>query len=367
LRWMRDEASPFLVRPRADLEFFRWGVRFARSCQRPAHRAGTAAMLALARDTPELFRELREDGVSFEMHEDGLLYLARSEEALQGWIEMYEGLELLGFDGQLTILDRADLQATEPAVGDVPYGLLAGRECHVRPEMLVAGLVDHLRTRGVDIHEGAGVRRLHPSYHGWSVETTAGTFDAEHVVVAAGVWSREVLEPLGVKLPIEAAKGYSVTAHGPGVAPQRPLYLTEAKVGVSPFDGVLRLAGTLELSGMDLRLDRARVEAVARTASDYLRDWRPVDGRVDWAGLRPLAPDGLPIIGAVPGYAGLFVATGHGMLGITLAPATGEALAPLVLDGEQPPELYPLGLERFLRGSRFVRPTIGAERQGVWR
>lgn len=361
LRWMLDSESPFLIRPRADLEFFRWGVRFARSCARPAHRAGTAALLALAHDTPELFRDLRRDGVQFEMHEDGLLFLALSEEALGEWVELYEDLHALGFDGDVTVLDRAEVEELEPAVGDAACGMLATRECHVRPETLVAGLAAWLRDTGVRIHEYATVTRLRPAGGGWSVESEGGRIDVDQVVVAAGVWTREVLAPLGVRVPIEAAKGYSVTAHGPGLPPERPLYLTEAKVGASPFDGALRLAGTLELGGFDLRVDGTRVNAVARAASAYLRDWRPVDGRVDWAGLRPLAPDGLPIIGEVPGYPGLFVATGHGMLGITLAPATGEALAPLVMRGERPPELAPLGLERFERGPRWTRQEPGVD------
>jgi D-amino-acid dehydrogenase len=227
----------------------------------------------------------------------------------------------------------------------------------VRPETLLAGLERRLRERGVAIEEGAAVEGLRPAGDGWRVETAGGSLEADRVVVAAGVWSPALLAPLGVRLPIEAAKGYSVTARGPGRRPHRPLYLTEAKVGVSPFDGALRLAGTLELGALDVSVDRVRVDAVASSASRYLRDWRPVDGRVDWAGLRPLAPDGLPVIGGVPDRPGLFVATGHGMLGITLAPATGEALAPLVVDDERPPELAPLGLERFARGRRHSVPA----------
>jgi D-amino-acid dehydrogenase len=216
----------------------------------------------------------------------------------------------------------------------------------------MAGLAARLRDAGVRIHERSPVERIRSTPDGWTVETPEGRLDADAVVVAAGVWSHEVLAPLGVRLPLEAAKGYSVTARGSGVRPRRPLYLTEAKVGASPFHGALRLAGTLELGGLDASLDQARVDAVARAATGYLRDWQPVDGRVDWAGLRPLAPDGLPIIGAVDGHAGLFVATGHGMMGITLAPGTGEALAPLVLTGERSPQIEPLGLERFQRRAR---------------
>jgi D-amino-acid dehydrogenase len=350
-RWMLDGDSPLLVRPRPSLDFLRWSVRFARSCRAAAHREGTAATLALARDTPALFDLLAAEGVEFEMHDDGLLYLVRDEERLEEWLDAYAELDRLGFDGHVTPLDRGALARTEPAVGEgVAAGLLARRERHVRPDTLTAGLARDLRRRGAAVEEGRAVLglRQRPGDRGWRVETADGALDADRVVVAAGVWSRDLLESVGVALPLEAAKGYSVTAPAPDPAPRRPLYLTEAKVGASPFaDGTLRLAGTLELSGTDLGLNGRRVEAVARSARAYLRDWAPANGRTEWAGLRPLAPDGLPIVGeALPG---LFVATGHAMLGVTLAPATGEALAPAVL-GEAaatvPPALSP---RRFLR------------------
>jgi D-amino-acid dehydrogenase len=170
---------------------------------------------------------------------------------------------------------------------------------------------------------------------------------ADRVVVAAGVWSREVLGLAGVRVPLEAAKGYSVTAGRTATVPRRPLYLTEAKVGLSPFDEAVRLAGTLELTGVDLSINARRLEAILRSPSGYLRDWRPEMPRVDWAGLRPLAPDGVPIVGAVPGRDGLYVATAHAMLGITLAPSTGHSLARTILEGSADPALAGLGPERF--------------------
>lgn len=348
-RWMLDADSPLLIRPRADLDFLRWALLFARSCRRTAHRAGTAATLALARDTPAQFDLLRAEGVPFEMHADGLLYLVRDERELDGWLGAYAELELHGFDGHLTVLDRAGVTALEPAVGDgVAAGLLAGRERHVRPESLTAGLVHDLRRRDVQIEEGVAVHRLRGTADGWRIDADVGTLEADRVVVAAGVWSRELLQSAGVAIPLEGAKGYSVTARAAVPLPRRPLYLTEAKVGASPFDdGSLRLAGTLELAGLDLAVNRGRTDAVVRSARRYLRDWAPNEGRVDWAGLRPLAPDGVPIIGEA--RPGLFVATGHAMLGITLAPATAEALAPRVLGEEPDGALEGLEPTRFMR------------------
>ncbi|HEX8103337.1 MAG TPA: FAD-dependent oxidoreductase [Solirubrobacteraceae bacterium] len=336
-RWMLDPASPLLVRPRADLAFLRWSLRFARSCRPGAHRAGTAATLALARDAPAHFDLLRDEGVAFEMHEDGLLYLVRDERALQAWLDAYAELARLGFDGAVEPLDRAALVALEPAVagGAAAAGLLAGRERHVRPETLSAGLHDDLVARGAAIEEGVAVEAVRPLGDGWRVQTAAGAQDADRVVVAAGVWSRGLLRGAGIDVPLEAAKGYSVTAPGPEPALRHPLYLTEAKVGASPFGGdQVRVAGTLELTGIDLALNRRRVDAVVAGATAYVPGWRPAEGRAEWAGLRPLTADGVPIAGEA--RPGLFVATGHAMLGVTLAPSTGEALAPAVL-GEAPP------------------------------
>lgn len=350
LGWMLDPESPFLLRPRLDPAFLAWGIRFWRASSAPRHRAGLRATLELARPTAQLYDALVDDGVDFEMHADGLLYVVRDPGELEAWAGMYDELAELGFDGQITRLDRAALAELEPVLTEgVAAGLLARAERHLRPESLTAGLLASLRTRGADVLESTPVEDLRPAGAGWRIGLgSAGELEADAVVVAAGVWTRELLAPLGYRLPLEAAKGYSVTLPAGEHGPRHPLYLTEIKAGVSPFAGALRIAGTLELAGLDSSLNRRRVEALVKHARGYLR--LPEGGRVEWAGLRPVAADGLPVIGAVPGRPGLFAATGHHMLGITLAPATGEALAPLVLEGRPDPALEPLRPGRFRRG-----------------
>jgi D-amino-acid dehydrogenase len=307
-RWMLDPESPLYVRPSLHPEFLRWSWRFALACRPWAHAAGTAATAALAATTLDAFDLMRAEGVQFEMHSDGLLFVALQE----GKLHEFPG----------TRLSRAQVRDFEPALsGDVAEGVFAPEERHVRPESLVAGLAAAL---AADLEENRTVADLRE----------LGDFDA--VVVAAGVHTKRL-----VKLPLMAAKGYSITASLPDM-PQRPLYLYEIKVGASPFDGAFRLAGTLELGPEDLNVDERRVEAIRRGAEKYLGV--RLEGET-WAGLRPLVPDGLPVIGRVDERT--FVATGHSMLGITLAPATGEALAQYVLTGEKPPVLEPLGPERF--------------------
>ena len=347
LLWMTRGDSPLLIRPRPHADFLRWCWRFARSCTRSRYRAGLEATLALNARTLELYDRMRADGVEFEMHADGLVFAALSERELAHEEAALDELRGAGYRGSTQTLDGERLRALEPALSErVRGGFYAPEERHVRPETLMRGLTEALGRAGVEIVEGAAVQRLERRNGGWRVATEARDLVADRVVVCAGVWSRTLLAGIGAKLPLEAAKGYSVTAAAGGARPLHPLYLLEARLGCSPFEGAIRLAGTLELAGIELSLNRRRLQAITRAAAKYLSEWTPVEPELEWAGLRPLAPDGLPFIGRVPGSPGVFAATGHAMLGVTLGPATGEALVPLVLEDAVPPEVEPFRLDR---------------------
>jgi D-amino-acid dehydrogenase len=347
LRWMLRPDSPFLLRPRLDGGLAAWLWRFWRSCRRDRYLAGMRALLALNARTMELYDELAADGIEFEMHRDGLLFLFLDERAVEEEAAVLEDLRRYGYPGEVRRLTVAEAKALEPAVADTVAGaFLAPAERHVRPETLTEGLASALRAEGVEVREQAEVTGVRGGRAGWRLRTAGDDLAVDRVVVAGGAWTGRVLAPLGVRVRQEAAKGYSVTAAGEGTRPRHALYLAEAKVGCSPFADGVRLAGTLELAGVDLTLDRRRLAAVADSASSYLADWRPARPELEWAGLRPLPPDGLPLLGSVPGHDGLFVATGHGMLGVTLAPATGAALAPLVLEDRLAPELVPFRIDR---------------------
>lgn len=337
VRGMLRPGSPVLIRPLFGPAFLRWSWLFWRACTPERYRAGTEATTALTRSAFDLFDELRDAGVEFEMHSDGMVVATLTEEGLDEYVTMIRDAQAAGYEEPVEILGREELRALEPAVGaGVVGGIHMPAERHVRPESLSRGLADWLRANGAEIREGVEVRSL----------DDLGT---DAVVVAAGVWSGRLLESAGVRLPLEAAKGYSVTARGRGTRPRHAYYLAEAKVGCSTFGDALRIAGVFDLTGIDLTLRRRRIEAILRSAAPYLRDWVPEDVELEWVGLRPYPPDGLPVIGPAPGRKGLYVATGHGRMGITLAPVTGKLVADLVLDGISPPELEPFRAERFLR------------------
>ena len=355
VRWMLRPDSPLYVRPRADPTFLRWLLAFWRRCNAGDYRAGLEAVAELNRQTMALFDAYRADGVVFEGYADGLVsaYLDRHE--LERDVRGLELLRPFGYDAP-ALLDGAAVRQLEPALTDaVGGGYHVPQERHVRPDSLIAGLVDRLETDGVQLLAEAPVVGIEHR-NGWAtaVETPRGRLATDAIVVCAGAWTPGVLRLAGGRrVPIEAGKGYSLDYAPPPALPEairRPLYLHEARVAVTPLRGMVRLAGTMELSGRNDRIPPARLAAIARAGTRYLRGWPPDPTlATPWTGMRPMTPDGLPVIGPVPGFANLLVASGHAMLGLTLAPATAEALADLLTTGRPPEVLRPFDPSRFGR------------------
>jgi D-amino-acid dehydrogenase len=347
LRQLVTGGEAFVLRPSLDPAFVRWLWGFRRSCSQARFDAGVRALLALNRRTLELFDAYREAGVAFEMRAAGMVVAARTHEGLDLYRAIFRRLRELGYEGgAIDELDAASLVSLEPALdpGGVVAGLHARVDRFVRPEELTAGLAASVRADGVEIREGCELRGLVWRNGGFALDTAAGPEQADRVVIAAGLPTAALLRRLaGVRVPLVGARGYSVTLAGRGAPPLHALYLAEAKLGLSPFAGGVRIAGVFELGARDAEAPPGTAERLIAAARPYLAGWQPdTDAPVGaWAGLRPATPDGLPLIGALPGLEGAYLATGHGMLGVTLAPATATLLAPLVLRGESARELAP--------------------------
>ena len=337
--------SSFVLRPTPDPAFVRWLWLFRRSCSPARFDAGVRALLALNRRTLELFDRYREE-MEFEMHATGLLIAARSADALHHFRSVFRRLRELGYEG--AVPDELDPQRAaelEPALdpANIAAALHARIDRYVRPEDLVDALAGRLRSADVRVLEGAEVLRHERQGREWKLETSAGSLSFDRVVVASGVQTSALLDGIARRVPMQPARGYSVTVTGSGIPPRHALYLMEARLGVSPYDDGVRIAGVFELGARRPVAPRDAGQKLLDAARPYLRGWQPdTDGEVRaWAGLRPATADGLPLIGEVPGAPGLYVASGHGMLGITLAPATAALLAPLILEGRKAPELEP--------------------------
>jgi D-amino-acid dehydrogenase len=365
LKWMLKRDSPLYIRPRVDPAFSAWLYRFWRNCRSAPYQAGLDAVASLNQRTMALFDALQADGVRFQMRHDGLLYAGLSRTAVAHALDEVRLLERFGYQ-RPELLDGAELRRLEPGLSrNVAGGFLVQEERHVRPETLTAGLASWLSERAVDMRIGKAHAVIGVQRHGRDVralETRAGAVEADQFVLAAGAWTGALGQQLGCRLPVEAGKGYSVTVERDDAPLGRPVDMIEARVACTPFDGALRLAGTMELSGLNLRLAPERLAAIRGAGDQYLADWRGGDEHA-WVGMRPLTPDGLPLIGLLPGADNLYVATGHAMLGVTLAPATGDALARYMLGDSSASgaQLTPFDPGRFQRQHRRRAPGNGHE------
>ncbi|MFI6499864.1 NAD(P)/FAD-dependent oxidoreductase [Nonomuraea typhae] len=323
------------IRPQLDLGWLRWLWRFQRASRPREYRAGVRALFDLNRDTLDLFDELRDSGVDFEMHKAGMLALSLDGHGQRWFRRFRDELVPMGFPGSVRYLRGEEARELDPAVGErVTEAVHTTVDQYVQPDTLLAGLTAWLRDAGVTITENAPVRSLERRSADWLVRHAHGESAAGHVVAALGAATNTVLGTVGLRLPILGAKGYSVTLRGTGVPPAHAFYLLDAKLGISPFNDGVRIAGVFDMPSTDERVNERRVRALVNQAQPYLSGWtpgRPVDISTGRGGLRPATPDSLPFIGEVPELSGLYVATGHGMLGLTLAPVTAEAIADLII------------------------------------
>ena len=358
LRWMLRADSPLYIKPSAMPRLMGWLWAFRGYCNAESYAAGVAALAALNAATDPLYRGLAEDGMEFERAESGTILAYDDESELRQTEEL---LTRLGEErvGSVDVLDREALAEAEPDLGGDLIGLRMRGDTHVRPESLCAELAASLEARGVEIRTGERVVGFTPEAGGvrLALTSTAGSgnaadgkpagLGADHFVLAAGAETAALAATLGRKLPVQAGKGYSITVRNARVRLSQPLHVTPARIGFTPFRGAVRVIGTMEFSGINRRLDPRRIAILERAARRYLPGALDGSERVDWVGMRPVTPDGLPAIGKLPGFPNVYVATGHQMLGVTLAPSTGHALAQLVLEGRSEIDLTPFDPARF--------------------
>ncbi|MER3524491.1 MAG: hypothetical protein C4326_10605 [Ignavibacteria bacterium] len=350
LKWMLNPLSPFYVKPRLNREFLAWAWKFRQSCTTENVRRAAPLLRDLHNESLTLYKEfaaLKE--FDFELVERGLLILFRTDYGRRACQEEAELSHDLGVEART--LDAAAVQELEPDVEmRASGGLYYPGDCHLTPAKFVEGLARLLERRGVTLLSYTPALRLEVQGNRVvGVETPTGTLRADEFILAGGSWSPNLLKPLGIRLLLEAGKGYSMTIPHQEKKPLVPFICYEDRLAVTPMGNALRLAGTMELAGVDLSITRRRVDVMIARLQQYMVGVHPsdFDGVQPWAGLRPVSPDGVPYIGRFNALPNLIAATGHAMIGMSLATVTGKLVARIITNDTISYDMALLSPDRF--------------------
>ncbi|MBL8443276.1 MAG: D-amino acid dehydrogenase [Zoogloeaceae bacterium] len=340
IKWMLMHHSPLVIKPMLDPAMWRWGVSMLRNCTEARYQINKSRMVRVAEYSRDCLKQLRaETGISYDERSQGTLQLFRTQKQLDG---IGKDVEILKqFDVPYQVLDRNGYLEYEPALNLVKNKFvgalrLPGDEtgdCFKFTEKLA----EMAKALGVDFRFGITIEGLeHSGTKITGVRTSNGVLTADQYVLALGSYSTQLLKPTGIDIPVYPVKGFSITVpiSDPAMAPESTIMDETHKVAVTRLGDRIRVGGTAQLSGFDLNLDAGRRKTLEFVVSDLFPRGGDVAKAEFWTGLRPMTPDGTPIIGPTR-YSNLTLSTGHGTLGWTMAAGTGRVVADM-LSGKTP-------------------------------
>lgn len=334
LRWLFTPDAPFYVRPRFDPALWSWFAHFAVRCNGRDWRDAMRAKAALLKTSRALLQERVEcHALDCEFFASGTDYVFRDERTLEHFAIELDALSELGIVSERIDGDAYSREETSLQPGVAGAVRFTG-DARLRPDRFAAELARVCRALGGNLVEHCPVERVDFADDGVRIRCDGRAFAANDIVLAAGAWSPSLARDFGLRIPIQPGKGYSITYDRPGTVPKRPLVLFERSVCVTGWDSGFRLGSTMEFSGYDRSLNLRRLAALERGAAEYLREPVGPVRREEWFGWRPMTWDDLPLIGPVPGRRRAWVATGHGMLGVSMCMATAVLLGDMMLGRE---------------------------------
>ncbi len=371
-KWMWNPESPLYIKPRLNWDLMSWGWKFMRAAtaahvQRSAplirdlsfasrdcfeeletewgkgsRRRNEADGINLATSPPPHVGGYEADAGGFGLVKKGLVMLCRTQHGLDDEAKYAAHANALGVPAQ--VLDAKAVAKLDPDVTmNVAGGVYFPKDCHLSPGRFMAGLKRQCDAMGVKFYWETEINGWWPEESGrLTYALCAGPgcpidLGADEFVLAGGSWSPVVARELGLKLPMQAGKGYSLTLTKPRELPQLCSIFTEARVAVTPMGNTLRFGGTMEIAGLNEDINPVRVRGIIKAAVRYFPEFTPDDfaGIQPWRGLRPCSPDGMPYLGRTAKYSNLTIATGHAMMGLSLGPITGRLVSE-ILSGEKP-------------------------------
>lgn len=355
IKWLLMHHRPLVVKPSLDPALWRWMLKMLGNCTQAAYAVNKSRMVRLAEYSRDCLRALRDEtGIQYDDRAQGTLQLFRTQKQMDATAQDIEILKQYGVPFE--VLDRAGFVNVEPGLAGTQHKFVGAlrlpgdetgdcfkftQSLAIMAQLLGAQFRYNVDIQGLDF---AGDRIT-------GVRTAAGVLRADRYVVALGSYSPKLLKPLGLDVPVYPVKGFSITVPitDASASPESTVMDETHKVAVTRLGDRIRVGGTAQLSGFDLNLYEARRRTLEFVVSDLFPRGGDVSRAEFWTGLRPMTPDGTPIVGATP-YGNLMLSTGHGTLGWTMAAGTGRVMADLISGREPEISMEGLGIERYSRG-----------------
>lgn len=341
--------APFRIKPRFDWSLWSWLWQFARRCNTRDMLAAGQGIQRLLDSSRQLYTHLAEDeGIACEWQKKGLLFVFQQRQNFEDYAET-DRLMTDHFQVPARRIEAAELLAMEPALKP---GLAGGwyyeHDAHLRPDILLQSWRTRLEQRGVTVREHCGFERfVRQNGRIVAAQTSAGEIPAEKFVFATGALTPRLSQELGCRIPIQPGKGYSMTMGRPKICPAIPLMLSEYRVAVTPMETGYRLGSIMEFAGYDNSLKPERLALLRRGAEPFLQEPYCEPVVEEWTGWRPMTYDSVPIIDRLPAAENVFLAAGHNMLGLSMAPATGKLVAEIVASESPHVDPTPYSVRRF--------------------
>ncbi len=357
IKWLLMRHSPLVIWPVLDPNMWRWGLSMLANCTERAYAINKARMVPIAEYSRDCLKALRaETGIAYDDRAQGTLQLFRTQAQLDGIAKDVEVLQQ--YKVPFEVLDRAGFVKVEPAlkltqekfVGALRLPGDETGDCF----KFTNRLADMAKALGVNFHYNTSIDGIDVSGGKVSgIRTSAGTMTADHYVGALGSFTAQLVKPIGIRIPVYPVKGYSITVPitDANFAPESTIMDESHKVAVTRLGDRIRVGGTAELAGYDMSLRESRRETLNHVITDLFPKGGDVSKATFWCGLRPMTPDGTPIVGPTP-YANLMLATGHGTLGWTMAAGTARVIDDLISGRKPEISLDGLSMSRYPRAWR---------------
>lgn len=346
---MLKRNAPLHVKPRFDPELWRWLLKFAMRCKEAPMLEAAAGRHALLQSSLATYHELLEaEGIDCEWEDKGALFVYQTQAGLDSYSKTDKWLQQFGLGAER--LNAQQLVDKEPALkpGVASGAWFYNVDAHLRPDKLMDGLRTVLERMGVTIRENTSFNGFTANGNGAAAaNTSAGTIEASHFLIATGAWTPKLNQWIGARIPIQPGKGYSMTMPRPNICPSIPMVFQEQKVCVTPFTSGYRIGSTMEFAGYDTTINKTRLEAIKSGAALYLQEpyCEPIEE--EWFGWRPMTYDGKPVIDKSPRFNNVFVAAGHNMLGLSMGSGTGKLVGEMMADQTPHIDLKHYALNRF--------------------